>query len=99
MYDCITGFFYTSLSQIFQILYFLVERLYLSVASKIFFFNKFPRPPPYGPNLLSVTKVFCWCSLTQSLFVNTELLYWLAFNKNNFSFSIKTVPSTDLQQP
>ena len=97
-YNCITGFCYAFLSQIYQIIYFLVEKLYLYVSSHHkcpFLIDSLEPRTPYSQKLLNVTKAFCWCSLTQFVFVNTELSYWLAFNKNNFCFSIKTV-STDL---
>ena len=70
--------------------------LVLAITNFPFLTDSLKPPTHSGQSLLSVTKVFCWCSLTQFVFVNTELLYWLAFNKTSFSFSIKIVPSTDL---
>ena len=72
MYNCITGFCYTFLSEIYQIICFLVEKLYLYVSShhKFSFLMDSLKAPTLWPESSKCHEIlFCCCSLTQLVFV------------------------------
>ena len=72
MYNCITGFCYTFLSEIYQIICFLVEKLYLYVSShhKFSFLMDSLKAPTLWPESSKCHEIlFCRCSLTQLVFV------------------------------